>query len=148
MRRRGLLFVGQAPGANTDPERPLDGASGRLLARLFGHEHVRDFADAVNLIEAFPGKCSAKGDRFPIREARRNAEALAALFEDYRVVVVLGRGPARVFDLAWFEWERRRGADLSAMPHTSGVNHWWNDPANKAMADRFVRVVTARAGLT
>ncbi len=140
--RRPLLFVGMAPGKNTDPERPLDGDSGRRLARLFGYDHVHEFADAVNVLEKYPGKKRAKKeDKFPMRRARRRAGCVSSVFSKYKVVVVLGRGPSRVFDLDWFRWSEVFGAQVTAMPHPSGVNRWFDHPKNKKKLARFRRSV-------
>ena len=120
----------------------MNGASGRALARLFGHEHVSDFADAVNLLERYPGKSQRmKGDRFPMRKARHRAMDVMELFAKYRVVVVLGAGPRDVFELEWFRFTDVLGARVAAMPHTSGVNHWYNRRTNQARVRRFVRRV-------
>ena len=145
MRRRPLLFVGMAPSSNSDPRAPLDCASGRTLARLFGHRHIGEFAVAVNVLDRYPGRANKKGDKFPMRKARRSALRVAESFAKYKVVVVLGRGPARVFELEWFKWSKVFGAHVAAMPHTSGANHWWNEPANRKRAKAFARAVMRKA---
>lgn len=140
MKRRPLLIVGMAPSRTSDPSRPLDGVSGRALARFFGHEYVHEFADAVNLLERYPGKSRRyKGDRFPIRRARRRAMEVVELFQNYRHVLVLGAGPRDVLELEWFRWSEVLGARVAAIPHPSGCNHWYNDPRNRERVRRFVR---------
>lgn len=137
--RRPLLFVGMAPGRNTNPERPMEGDSGRRLARIFGYKHVHEFADAVNVLEKYPGgrRGPRRGDRFPLRRARKRAGCVSSVFSKYKVVVVLGRGPSRVFDLEWFRWTEIFGAKVTAMPHPSGANKWFNYSENKRKLSRF-----------
>lgn len=140
MKRRPLLIVGMAPSASSDPRRPLDGVSGRQLARYFGHEHVHEFADAVNILERFPGKSRRyKGDRFPMRRARRRAMRVMELFQNYRHVVVLGAGPRKIFELEWFRWTEVLGARVAAIPHPSGCNTWYNDPVNRSRVRAFCK---------
>jgi hypothetical protein len=37
-----------------------------------------------------------------------------------------------------------QGVPAAVVPHPSGVNRWWNDPANVARASAFLRGVFAR----
>lgn len=147
-KRRGILIVGQAPSRSNGHSRALEGPSGRNLARLFGHERVSDFADAVNLLDRWPGKSGrCKGCRFPMRLARRRAPLVRELFAGYRVVVVLGAATARALDLDGepLGWCKLDGAWLGKLPHPSGVNHWWNVALNQRRAAEFARVVLKRS---
>lgn len=140
MSRRGLLIVGMAPSSSSDPRKPLDCVSGRVLASYFGHERVSDFADAVNILERYPGKSKRfKGDRFPMKLARKRVLDVVGLFQNYRYVVVLGAGPKRVLEIEdWFECSKIFGARVTAVPHPSGCNHWYNNQANQLKVRGFL----------
>lgn len=137
-----LLVVAQAPSARSDPGEPLSGASGRRLAALMGvpHEAFLAGSERANLLDAFPGK-AGKGDRFPMSAARLASYGLVGAFAGRRVILV-GSGTATVFLgprwplLAWFNGFSAR---VAVVPHPSGVNRWWNDPANEEAARRFLR---------
>lgn len=90
----------------------------------------------MNLLAEFPGK-SGKGDAFPIALARARAARMRLGGE----VVLLGRHVARAFGAQgapFLEWFDLRGAWAAVVPHPSGVNHWWNDPANTNRAAVFL----------
>lgn len=142
------LLVGQAPGPRSDPAEPLSGRCGARLAELCGLE-LPDFLarfDRVNLIKEFPGK-AGKGDAFPMAEARANAinvlkPSLVHPWKRPIAVVLLGGNVCRAFfyppprPLVWVPSLLFR---FSCCPHPSGVNRWWNDPANVRAAQKFWR---------
>jgi hypothetical protein len=35
--------------------------------------------------------------------------------------------------------EHEDGFDVAVIPHPSGVNHWWNDPANRRRFAEFAK---------
>lgn len=150
-----ILLVGQAPGPNTDPDLPLfpipsTSAGGRLMQfmGLTRTQYLRTF-DRVNLLRYYPGKWQ-NGDRWPIRDARIAAEALAPLFAGRKVVLV-GRNVADAFDLRvdFHEWTtlqvRRRNpvtgcpglCQIAVVPHPSGRNHWYNQEERRIVARTF-----------
>ncbi len=138
--RKPLLFVGMAPARFSDPTKPLNSRSGRNLAKIFGYTHVHEFADATNVLERWPGKSQRqKGDKFPMKRARKRAGCVSSLFSKYKAVVVLGRAPADVFGLEFFRWTEVFGAKVSAMPHPSPVNMWFNYRNNKKKLSKFKR---------
>lgn len=150
----GAIIVGQAPGRNYGADRPLEGPSGRRLERLAGlPEGGLDARFALaNLLPRWPGGCG-KGDLFPRREAREAAQEARAHLREFARVVLLGRNVAAAFglaDLPYLQWAalddgRRRGwPRVAVVPHPSGVNHFWNDPANVARAERFLRALARR----
>lgn len=137
------LLVGQAPSRDTDGGLPFSGRSGRRLAALAGFPHADLGArfELANVLDRWPGK-AARGDRFPAREARAAAARLPLAG---RRVVFVGAGVAAAFGarppapLAWFD---HAGARCALLPHPSGVNRWWNDPAHAAAAAAFLRDLT------
>lgn len=137
------LLVGQAPSGRAPGAAPLDGPSGRRVARLAGVLELGDAFDAANLLGEFPGK-QGKGDAFPAAAARL---AAAALDLSGRPLVVLGgRGVAAAFGeggRAWLEAFPLRGIPAIVVPHPSGVSHWWNCPANAARASLVLRAAAA-----
>lgn len=103
--------------------------------------------DAVNLLARFPGK-AGKGDRFPPPEGRRRAVQLLPALRRRPITVLAGRAVARAFGVeAWPYFLERRveGALLVVMPHPSGVNRWWNDPAHREEARAFARRVVGKS---
>jgi uracil-DNA glycosylase len=145
-----LIIVGQAPGSNGSPDRPLEGRSARKLAALAGVSEPEFLSktERVNVLGRFPGK-SGKGDKFPMSEARKAASDLALSFRG-RSVILLGGGVRRAFRFPGnrlFEWETvsAGGSEFLAavVPHPSGVNRWWNEKSNRMMAGRFMRSVMA-----
>lgn len=145
------MIIGQAPGPRTDPKVPLSGRCGARLAALCGLtlDEFLDRFHRVNLIERFPGK-QAKGDAFPIDEARRGAiRLLTEGWLDHRWrVVLLGGNVVRTFGLAadlekplaFYTLGFAHGG-AAYCPHPSGVNRWWNDPANERAARKFWRAL-------
>jgi len=149
------LLVGQAPGPNTDPTLPLfpvprTSAGGRLqeLMGLTRGEYLKTF-ERVNLLYEFPGR-HKRDDKFPMMLAWPAAQAMRPLLAG-RTVVLVGRNVASAFELEaefheWVEWPVRRPCLLSrdpgtarvaVIPHPSGRNHWYNDPANREAARSF-----------
>lgn len=147
------IIVGQAPSRSSDPDRPLDGTSGRRLANLLGltvDEMMQRFK-CINLIDFYPGRSpEGKGDNFPRDEARVAAQKLSITLSGHRVIC-LGREVARAFGLhnsPWMKWRRVQGpvAEMwaAAFPHPSGVNKWWRDEDNEKRAGEWLRDVLMR----
>jgi len=134
------LFIGQAPG-HPGPVRPLEGRNGKRLASLLGVsvEEYLSGTDRVNLLNEYPGR-AGNGDAFPLDAARAAAREMLPRLKG-RVVILLGRGVARAFGVRanFLEIEHRDGVTFATIPHPSGRNRWWNDPANVERAARFLR---------
>jgi len=137
-----ILVIGQAPGRK--PGGALMGRAGEKLADLHGVPHAEFMAtrDVINLLDYFPGK-AGKGDAFPMAEAREQAARYDLSRWDR--VVFLGRNVACAFGLRapFLAWHLLDGSLCAAVPHTSGVNTWWNDPRNEAAARRFCLALEA-----
>lgn len=147
-----VALLGQAPSSSSDPGWPLSGRTGRRIAALAGLGYPGEYEIAFrrfNLLDRYPGRCGAKGDRFPLLEARKRVVELAPELMD-SVVVALGRNVLRVFglhDLSWFEAGAVSVAGaqvlakvlVHAFPHPSGVNLWFNDSENRERFGRELR---------
>lgn len=143
------LVVGEAPNRTGMMNRPIDGRCGSILAALGGvdvAEFLRLFARA-NVLDAWPGPGASKGSQFPMAEARVGAAKLAKKFVGGRLVILLGHRTAAAFGVRDGYLAKRRvdGADVVVLPHPSGINRWYNDPANVARARRFMRAAVRRA---
>lgn len=139
-----ITFVGQAPGRNGDPAKPLVGGRvGGKIMELMGPDAAkleRSFR-RVNLLIRWPGK-SGKGDAFPMDEARSAAIALLLDGELSGRVILLGKAVGRAFgirDPKYFEWTDVSDCKMAVFPHPSGINHWWNSPENRRTAADFLR---------
>lgn len=147
-----MIIVGQAPGPNTDPAQPLSGPSGRKLASLCGmtlDEFLTRF-ERVNLLADYPGRCG-KGDAFPAAFAKQAALDIRELVASRDVVMMLGLGVARAFNLRrpeFFKWTRlsRDCGHVVVVPHPSGISHWWNEPRNVTRAAKFWRALAEGFG--
>lgn len=132
---------------------PLGGRAGARLADLCGlpvDGYLARF-ERVNLLSSFPGK-AAKGDLFPIEEARASARALLRSGRLHgRPAVLLGGNVWRAFgypaNVEPFTWMGGGEPILLAFaPHPSGISLWWNEPENVARARRFFRRLARGSG--
>ena len=142
------LLIGQAPGPNTDPARPLypfpaSSAGGRLCKFMgISVEEYLDIFDRVNLLQEFPGK-EGKEDKFPPRLAKVAAAAILPLLSG-RTVVFIGRNVANSFgfsSLGFHSWDHHpdHGMKMACVPHSSGRSHWYNNPDNVRQSVSFWR---------
>lgn len=147
-----LLFIGQAPGKprfEGDVHPPFDPhhtLSGRRLAGFVGYDFM-DRHEFTNLFDTWTGRgdsCNPHGDAFPLAEARERASTVKLSCHG-RDVILVGQNVAEAFGESPFYFRWRRPAwvgpsgRVTAMPHPSGVNRWWNAPTNVAKAKRFFR---------
>lgn len=140
-----IILIGQAPGRRGDPAEPL---KSKRLAKLCGismKKYLETF-ERINLIKEWPGKQkNGKGDAFPEKLAALNAAWLLPKLEA-RKVIFLGLNVARAFASPredFFVWFELGGffqkTEAAIVPHPSGVNHFWNERANRLAAQRFLR---------
>ncbi len=123
--------------------RPLEGPCGLKLAALFGMDYEAWLStfSRLNVFTEWPGK-DGKGDRFPMSLARERARSICI---EGRTTFLLGKRVAQAFG---FRPAARFLSDYSSpagkwrimiVPHPSGINTWWNDPANVRRAKKEVR---------
>lgn len=144
-------IVGEAPGANGDPSRPLAAkpgtGAGARLCRIAGmsHDVLSRCFTLRNLLDAFPGRTRGKGAAFPMKEARAAADAFE-VEED--LLVLLGRRVGAAFGVSagYFKFVDRGGRRLVVVPHPSGVNRWYNDEENRRRARKFFRELAMLSG--
>lgn len=138
------MFVGQAASKNMDDEGKLDALAGGAAYRKFAIPLGFDLDEwlwafkRVNLLNFYPGS-AGKGDKFPIDLAERAAMRLEPMMSGFRVLLV-GQLVARAFlvpRIEYCRWNRTAEYDYAVVPHPSGVNRWWNDPANVAHFDEW-----------
>lgn len=115
-----------------------------MLMGLAGTKRLRETFVLRNVLPAFPGK-AGKGDAFPAAFARTNAARMR--LPRGLPVLLMGRGPARALGVAapYLVGTVLRGRRAVVVPHPSGVNRWWNDPANAARATAVLRSIAAGA---
>lgn len=144
-----IVLVGQAPARNSG-ERAFDGRSGDRLATYMGlddrHELLARF-ECLNLLGRYPGSAGPKGDVFPRARARGAARRLLGRLEG-RSVLLAGKNVAHAFGVRseYLVWGDHPGGFVcAAIPHPSGVNHWWNDEANRRRFRRWAGAMLREA---
>lgn len=138
-----LLILGEAPSRQTRGMPPLSGMTGRRLSALLGVPRESWGAagvEAANVLARWPGR-SGRGSAFRLTQyARRNALKTLASAPVGARALLLGKRVASLVgfaDQCYFEWQPVGGLLVAVVPHPSGVNHWWNDPSNRALAAEF-----------
>lgn len=139
------LILGEAPGRNGDPDRPLSGAAGKRLALMAGFHHWEELDEAfelMNLLYEYPGESTRGGGaRFPGDEARQAQAALWGVLRG-RVVVLLGsrlRRLYRVPDFHRWVYNQKRGVALCAVPHPSGLTRLYNSHEEREKTAKILR---------
>jgi hypothetical protein len=134
-----LLLVGEAPNASGRGRMANTTQSGRRLALLGGAGLPR-----TNVIQRFPAR-SGKGASFPLQEARAGLDRLWRRTPRRVAFVYMGKRVAAAdgWRGAYLEWGESRGRRVCTFPHPSGINMWWNEPANVELAMAFIRGVGA-----
>lgn len=141
---------------------PSHSAGGRLktITGWSNSQYIRD-TDRVNLLPRYQGPArSAKGDAFNKREARDRAEVLLREMNlTRRVVVFVGRATVEAFHATLagrsvlgrelpepFIWRHISEPPLRSVvgrwawvPHTSGLNRFWNEPENLRAGHAFFK---------
>ncbi len=149
-----VMIVGQAPGVVEDEVgAPFVGRSGALLRQWLARAGIDEahLPYRTAITKCFPGKNPAGGgDRRPSpAEISLCAPWLERELALVRPAVVLLLGSLAIERL----WGRvrlsaavgrvRRDRDrvLIPLPHPSGASRWLNDPANRALLERALRLV-------
>jgi hypothetical protein len=143
------LLVGEAPSKNEHPPTPIEGRIGKRLAGYAGltFEEFLIHFDRTNLLSVRQDT-KEKGFEFDAATARTNAYQLIITLERGRTVILLGKRVAMAFDVPvdYFAWRNINAFDgwLAVVPHPSGINRWFNDPANNASMTAFMHHVVER----
>jgi len=148
------MIVGQAPGAvELTTGLPFSGRAGaelrRWLARAGIDEGHLPYRTAIT--KCFPGKAaSGAGDRKPSPPEIANcAPWLVKELALVRPKILLLVGQLAI-ERFWGKvplhesvGRSRRDGDrvLIPLPHPSGASHWLNDPANRALLERGLRIL-------
>jgi uracil-DNA glycosylase family 4 len=149
-----VMIVGQAPGAvELTTGLPFSGRAGaelrRWLARAGIDEDHLPYRTAIT--KCFPGKAaSGAGDRKPSPPEIANCapwlEKEIALVRP-RIVLLVGQLAIERFigkrQLSEVVGTMRRDGDrvLIPLPHPSGASRWLNQPANRALLERALRIL-------
>lgn len=146
MPKRAFL-VGQAPSASSDPARAFSGHSGLKIAEMAGidverddwYDELRKTFEPINLMPSYLGR-KARGDVFTMSLGRQFALALKTEFAGSRFILV-GSKVARCFNAPVYRcaWREHAGSWYALLPHPSGLNLWYNEPANVESARAFLR---------
>lgn len=141
-----VLAIGEAPPRRKAATMvaPLSSLKVRIDRELRRRESLE--LVGVNLFDE-PQTKQGKGSAFPIREARPKAAYMLKvmrLLKQYDEVWFVGSRVANAFGCSRVPlFERVDLEDVRppayVVPHPSGVNHWWNDEANRADWRDFVR---------
>lgn len=123
----------------------MEGRIGKRLASWSGlsfEEYLEAF-DRMNLLTVRQDT-REKGFEFDHEAAR--VVAAGMVFVRGQRVVLLGRRVARAFALTevYYFPQRLGEADAYVVPHPSGVNRYFNDPANVKRMEEFMHDILRR----
>lgn len=137
-----LLLVGEAPNASGEGRRPNTTFTGGRIAKMGGHDLPR-----TNLLREWPGP-QGRGSAFPMSLARPAAKRLWRRKPKRVAFVFVGKRVSQAFGWKgeFFEWGDLDGRQVVSMPHPSGINQWWNDPANHEAASAFIAALAEAYG--
>ena len=119
----------------------VTGKLGEKLARMLRVHPLRLYSRCgrANLNARWNGK-NGKGDAFNAEEGKAAAERLLSNKDGN--FVLLGRAVARCFGLGDADFcsvAKVGPRQFLILPHPSGINAWWNNPANERKASRALR---------
>lgn len=145
-----LVLVGQAPGKHPKyrPELalfwfPANSTGARLCEKLCIDRREYTRLERHNVLDFYPGALPGGGDHFPRGMAR---EAAAVLSQELvgKHVILVGAATALAFGFSDkagnkpFTWYCSKAYNMAFIPHLSGINRWWNDPANAVRGDQWL----------
>ncbi len=155
-----VMIIGQAPGAvELTTGLPFSGRAGAELRRWLARAGIDEehLPYRTSMTKCFPGKAvgpSGAGDRKPspgeiancapwlARELALVRPKIVLLVGQLAIERFIGKVPlASVVGIS-----RRDGVDPDArvlipLPHPSGASRWLNQPANRALLDRALRIL-------
>ncbi|MCI4370856.1 MAG: hypothetical protein L3J81_05970 [Thermoplasmata archaeon] len=100
-----------------------------------------------NLLAFYPGR-EGKGAAFPKVVAANAARRVLAKLVPGSTLIMLGHRVAEAFGVRvdYFAWGRIGSSRAVVFPHPSGINRWWNVPANRRRASVFLRGALSGGG--
>jgi uracil-DNA glycosylase family 4 len=150
-----VMIVGQAPGAiELTTGLPFSGRAGAELRRWLARAGIDEdhLPYRTSMTKCFPGKAaSGAGDRKPSPPEIANCapwlEKEVALVRP-RILLLVGQLSIARFwgtsPLSQSVGKSRRDGDrvLIPLPHPSGASRWLNQPANRALLDRALLILS------
>lgn len=142
-----IVIFGERPGPNTDPERPLyphttTGAAANLI-RLMGMSQEEYLRDTVRY-----NVCQNNHESPANTEIRAKVKSIIEMHRmksNRARFVVLGREAARALPLRYrYEPFGHAMGDVMIIPHTSGVNRFYNSEEGKALMAQSLREFLGR----
>ena len=154
MTNNKIVLVGQAPSSKglAPLETLTPGSSSGRLLQMMGitADEYRDSFIRLNLIDHYPGRlASGRGDKFPLKEAKKGAVRILSQFAFPHKILCVGHRVGECFipksRIKYYEWilcvsnYPPAVRDVAVIPHTSGLNRYWNDPDCVRLAENFLR---------
>ena len=149
-----VMIVGQAPGAvELTTGLPFSGRAGAELRRWLARAGIDEehLPYRTSMTKCFPGKAaSGAGDRKPSPPEIANCAPWLVREIDIvrpRILLLVGQLAIERFwgktALSDAVGKKRRDGDrvLIPLPHPSGASRWLNQPANRALLDRALRIL-------
>lgn len=150
------VLLGEAPSPGGDPNQPLGGRIGARLCRLMGWDFDdEDPFDILSVRFEPMNVFRTAEDADPWDQRVASAEWVNYLQGRARaraipfVLVVFGRRAATAVgarDRPFFEWMNGQLYDSVILPHPSGRNRAWNDPATGARVREALATALRKAG--
>jgi uracil-DNA glycosylase len=139
------LIIGEAPGPNGDPAKPLDGRPAQRLlecmqATSAGEEFTRTLGalfEIRNLLDEPAARPEgSKGTDWNEDAARLAALKLVVLVERGQPTVLLGKRVAKAWgkQTDYWDWSPNSVRPVVVIPHPSGIVRLWNDPVTRVRA--------------
>lgn len=130
------FFIGEMPGGKEVEGKPAfdKGFSAMRLSKLMDCPDVEEFKRKYYRMNVFESIQEWDAD-----EARVWAALFCSMANRPTTAILCGAKVHAAFGLVMrrpFEVVRRGYIQLVLMPHPSGLNRWWNDPANVELAKR------------
>lgn len=143
-----LVLVGQAPGKHPKYRPvmalfwvPANGTGARLCEKMGIPRRDYTRLERHNVLDFYPGAMPGGGDHFPRKMGRAAAAELSKQLIGKSVILV-GVATALSFGFTTgaepFVWYSSKAYNMAFIPHLSGINRWWNDPANAVVGDQWL----------
>ena len=156
MTGKKILLVGQAPSRTGSPtlDASTPGSASSRLLKLFDmtRDDYMDRFKRLNLIHDYPGSLpGGRGDRFSITEGRKSAQRIQKQISEHHILCI-GKKVGKCFNLdECFTWNDYIHCYpftrnwIAMIPHTSGLNRFYNDPDNVQRTKTFLQELISDA---